>query len=118
MEVAAASVTLCLRGRKCLQRIPQVWFLLALGQAVRLVHPLRTQALLQAPPGGRAATLRLERWAPPTAEEAEAQVVAPQLQALAAAEAVSGQKVRAQALHLQTVLVAEVMVGLAPALVP
>ena len=51
-------------------------------------------------PAGRAGTLRLARWAPPTVAVAGAQVLAPQVQALEALAEVSGQKVRAQALQL------------------
>ena len=39
VEAVVPSASWYLRGRKCLQRILQVWFLWVLVQAVLLVHP-------------------------------------------------------------------------------
>ena len=107
VEAVVPSASWYLRGRKCLQRIPQAWFLWVLVQAVLPERLLRTQALLMVIPAGRAETLRLARL--PQRSVAVAVVVAQVLQqrALAVAEAVSAQRVQALVRLVLTVPVAE-----------
>ena len=100
VEAVVPSAKSCSRARKCLQPIPQAWFLLALAQVERLVHPLPMRALQTATTVAKAGTLRLARWAPPTVAAAEVLVLAPQVDALAALAEVRGQKVRAEAIQL------------------
>ena len=61
MEAVVPSASWYLRGRKCLQRIPQAWFLWVLVQAVLLGPPLRMLAQLTVIREAKVETLRLAR---------------------------------------------------------